>query len=188
MVVDIGGGTTDIAIISLGGIVNAASIRIAGDVMDEVIMEYLRNKQNLMVGSDTAERVKNVLGTALVPADGEGTSLTIRGRDKLTGSPKEVQLNQKQVAEALSEPITRIRESVASVLHQTCPTLSNDISSTGIMLTGGGSQLVDLDVILRNRTNLPVVTAHDPLRCVVNGTGQALDLGSNLKHIIDYDS
>ena len=188
MVVDVGGGTTDIAIIALGGIVHASSIRVAGDRMDEVIYEYMRDKHNLIIGADTAEQVKNVLGTALVPPDGQGSSLVVRGRDRLGGSPKEILIYQRHAAEALAEPVGRIRESVASVLQLTPPALSNDISATGIMLTGGGAQIADLDTILRKRTNLPVVTADDPLRCVANGTGQALDLGSELRHIVDYES
>ncbi len=188
MVVDIGGGTTDIAIISLGGIVHAASIRVAGNLMDEVITEYMRDKHNLIIGSDTAEQIKNVLGTAMVPPDGQGSSLVVRGRDRLGGSPKEVLLNQLHAAEALAEPIGRIREAVASVLQMTPPALSNDISATGVMLTGGGVQIAELDTILRNRIKLPVVTADDPLRCVAIGTGQALELGSQLRHIVDYES
>lgn len=187
MVVDIGGGTTDIAIISLGGIVHASSIRIAGDQMDQVVYEYVRDKHGLIIGTDTAEQIKNVLGTASVPADGQGEELTIQGRDKLGDTSKKIVLNQFHAAEALQGPIIRIRESIANVLQQTPPAISNDISTTGIMLTGGGSQIADLDTILRARTNLPVVTADEPLRCVAKGTGQALDIGVDLRHIIDYE-
>ncbi len=188
MVVDIGGGTTDIAIIALGGIVHANSIRVAGDLMDETIIDYLRIKHNLIVSTGTAEGVKNVLGTAMVPADGQGSSLMVRGRDRVGGAPRETELNQSHIAEALSEPLGRIREAIASVLQQTPPALSNDISTTGIMMTGGGAQIADLDATLRKRTNLPVVIADDPLRCVAKGTGLALDLNPQLRHVIDYES
>ena len=188
MVVDIGGGTTDIAVISLGGIVQANSIRIAGDYMDEVLIDYMRDKHHLIIGGDTAERIKNVLGTALAPEDGKGAGLAVRGRDRLGGSPKKIQITEAHVAEALNEPVNRIRESVASVLQLTPPALSNDISKTGIMMTGGGAQLKDLDTLFRRRTNIPVTISEDPLRCVANGTGQAMEIGPTLRHMIDYES
>ncbi len=188
MVVDIGGGTTDIAIIALGGIVHAASIRVAGDRMDEALIEYMRESHNLIIGPDSAEQIKNILGIAMTPHDGQGSNMIVRGRDRLGGSPREMQIFQWHVAEALADPVGRIREAVASLLQLTPPSLSNDISSTGIILTGGGAQLSELDSVLRQRTNLPVAAAEDPLRCVAHGTGQALDINPALGHIIDYQS
>lgn len=188
MVVDIGGGTTDIAAISAGGIINAKSINCAGDTMDQAIIDYMREEHELTIGTHTAEQIKNVLGTAMPPKDGEGESLNVRGLAKLQGTPAEVELNQFHVAKALSAAITDIARAVAAVVQQTPPEISNDISSTGIVLTGGGAKIQELDTVIRKRVNLPVVTADDPLRCVAAGTGQALDLGIELSHIIDYTS
>ena len=186
MVVDIGGGTTEVAVLSLSDIVYANSIRVGGDRMDEALASYLRRKHNLLIGEATAERVKNSLGTARMPRDGQGKIMTIRGRDVLNGLPKEFSISQAQVAEALSEPVQSIREAVLTALESTPPDLSSDISDTGVILTGGGALLGDLDTELRQQTGLPITVAEDPLRCVAVGTGEALSLELMLKHVIDY--
>ncbi|MGM0583371.1 MAG: rod shape-determining protein [Pseudomonadota bacterium] len=186
MVVDIGGGTTEVAVLSLGDIVYARSIRVGGDKMDEAIISYLRRQQNILIGESTAERIKTTIGTARVPEDGRGRSLEIRGRDLLNGIPKEIEVTQGQIAEALAEPVMQIKEAVMSALEATPPDLAADIVDRGVMLTGGGALLGDLDLALREQTGLAITVAEDPLSCVALGTGKALEHERDLIHILNY--
>lgn len=188
MVVDIGGGTTEVAVLSLGDIVYARSVRVGGDRMDESIISYLRRQQNLLVGEATAERIKTTIGTARMPDDGRGRSIPIRGRDLLNGVPKEIEINQAQIAEALGEPVQQICDAVKIALEATPPDLAADIVDRGVMLTGGGALLGDLDLALREQTGLAVSIAEDSLNCVALGTGKALEFEKQLRHAIDYDS
>jgi rod shape-determining protein MreB len=188
MVVDIGGGTTEVAVLSLGDIVYARSVRVGGDRMDEAIISYLRRQQNLLVGEATAERIKTTIGTARMPDDGRGRSIPIRGRDLLNGVPKEIEINQAQIAEALGEPVQQICDAVKIALEATPPDLAADIVDRGVMLTGGGALLGDLDLALREQTGLAVSIAEDSLNCVALGTGKALEFEKQLRHAIDYDS
>jgi rod shape-determining protein MreB and related proteins len=184
MVVDIGGGTTEVAVLSLGDIVYARSVRVGGDRMDEAIVNYLRRQQNLLVGESTAERIKTSIGTARMPDDGRGASMQIRGRDLLNGVPKETEINQAQVA----EPVQAICEAVITALEATPPDLAADIVDRGVMLTGGGALLGDLDLALREQTGLSISIADQSLNCVALGTGKALEYEKQLRHVIDYDS
>lgn len=173
MVVDIGGGTTDVAVISLGSIVHSESLRIAGNRMDEVIMRYIRNVYNLMIGERTAEEIKMRIGSAY-PLQQE-LSMEVRGRDLVAGLPKTIQVTSEEIREALTEPVSAIVEKVKRVLEKTPPELSADIIERGIMLTGGGALLRGLDQLISSVTGLPVRVAEDPLTCVVIGTGRALE-------------
>lgn len=175
MVVDIGGGTTEVAVLSLSGIVYADSVRVGGDKMDECLIGYIRRNHNLLIGESTAERIKKEVGTAMVPEDGVGKTITLKGRDLMNGVPKEIEINQSQVAEALKEPVTAIIEGVKVALELTPPELAADIVDRGIVLTGGGALLGDLDTMLRRATGLPVTVAEEPLTCVALGTGRALE-------------
>ncbi len=175
MVVDIGGGTTEVAVLSLRGIVFATSVRVGGDKMDEGLIAYIRRNHNLLVGEATAERIKKEIGTALIPEDGVGKTMTIKGRDLMNGVPKELEINQLQVAEALSQPVGAIVEGVKVALEQTAPELAADIVDLGVVLTGGGALLQDLDTVIRRATGLPVTIAEEPLTCVALGTGRALE-------------
>ncbi|HCK32166.1 MAG TPA: rod shape-determining protein, partial [Rhodospirillaceae bacterium] len=175
MVVDIGGGTAEVAVISLGGIVFAKSVRVGGDKMDEAIIAYIRRVHNLLIGESTAERIKKEIGSACPPADGNGKTVTIKGRDLLNGVPKEITITERQIAESLAEPVGHIVEGVRVALEQTAPELAADIVEKGIVLTGGGALLSNLDFVLRHATGLPVTIADDPLKCVALGTGQALE-------------
>jgi rod shape-determining protein MreB len=175
MVVDIGGGTTEVAVLSLSGIVYATSVRVGGDKMDEALIAYIRRNHNLLIGEATAERIKKEIGTALVPEDGVGGEMTIKGRDLMNGVPKELEINQLQVAEALSEPVSAIVEGVKVALEHTAPELAADIVDRGVVLTGGGGMLADLDTVIRRATGLPVTIAEEPLTCVALGTGRALE-------------
>ncbi|MED4070720.1 rod shape-determining protein [Priestia endophytica] len=173
MVVDIGGGTTEVAIISLGGIVTSQSIRIAGDEMDEAIIQYIRKNYNLMIGERTAEAMKVEIGSASTPEDVE--NMEIRGRDLLTGLPKTIEISADEIADALKDTVQAIIDSVKSTLEQTPPELAADIMDRGIVLTGGGALLRNLDKMISDETSLPVVIAEDPLDCVAIGTGKALE-------------
>ena len=188
MVVDIGGGTTEVAVVSLGDIVYARSIRVGGDRMDEAIISYLRRHQNLLVGESTAEQIKTSIGTARMPDDGRGTSMQIRGRNLLSGLPEEIEISQAQVAGALAEPVQQICEAVMTALEQTPPDLASDIVDRGVMLPGGGALLGDLVLALREITGLAVLIADEPLNCVALGTGKALENEKQFRHAIDYDS
>lgn len=184
MVVDIGGGTTEVAVISLGGIVYARSVRVGGDKMDEAIIAYIRRVHNLLVGEGTAERIKKEIGSACPPADGEGRQMHIKGRDLMNGVPKEIIITERQVAESLAEPVGQIVEGVKVALEHTPPELAADIVDKGIVLTGGGALLSNLDFVLRHATGLPVTIADDPLSCVVLGTGHALEEMNTLKNVL----
>jgi rod shape-determining protein MreB len=175
MVVDVGGGTTEVAVVSLGGVVYARSVRVGGDKMDEAIIGYIRRVHNLLIGESTAERIKKEIGSACPPADGEGRIMKIKGRDLMNGVPKEITMTERQIAEALMEPVSQIVEAVKVALENTAPELSADIVDKGIVLTGGGSLLTNLDYVLRYATGLPVIVADDALMCVALGSGQALE-------------
>jgi len=175
MVVDIGGGTTEVAVLSLGGIVYAKSVRVGGDKMDTAIVSYIRRNMNLLVGESSAERIKKQIGCACPPDKGEGETIEIKGRDLLNGIPKEIVVSERQIAEALSEPVAQIVESVKVALENTAPELAADIVDKGIVLTGGGALLKNLDQVLREATGLPVSVAEEPLACVAKGSGRALD-------------
>jgi rod shape-determining protein MreB len=173
MIVDIGGGTTEVAVISLSGIVYSQSVRVGGDKMDDAIVAYLKRKYNLLVGEQTAERVKCQIGNAY-PGE-EIETMEVKGRDLVAGVPKTVVVNSDEIRDALSEPINTIVEAVMGALERTPPELSADIVDKGIVLTGGGSQLKNLDVLLREETGLPVMLSDDPVSAVVLGSGKALD-------------
>lgn len=175
MVVDIGGGTTEVAVLSLRGLAYSTSVRVGGDKMDEAIVSYVRRNHNLLIGEATAERIKQEVGVAKPPADGIGKTIHIKGRDLVNGVPKEIQINQGQIAEALSEPVGTIVEGVRIALENTAPELAADIVDQGIVLTGGGALLEGIDEVLRDETGLPVTVAEDPLTCVALGTGRALE-------------
>ncbi len=184
MVVDIGGGTTEVAVLSLGGIVYAGSIRVGGTKMDEAIISYIRRNHNLLIGEATAERIKKEIGSACLPEDGNGRVLEIKGRDLMNGVPKEIVISQRQISESLSEPIAAIIEAVKAGLEHTAPELSADIVDKGIVLTGGGSLLENLDFVLRHATGLPVSLADEPLTCVALGTGRCLEEMTTLRHVL----
>jgi len=184
MVVDIGGGTTEVAVLSLGGIVYSRSVRIGGDKMDEAIISYIRRQHNLLIGEASAERIKKGVGSALPPQSGDGRTMELKGRDLINGIPKEITISERQVAESLSEPVAAIVEGVKLALENTAPELAADIVDRGIVLTGGGALLSNLDVLLREATGLPVVLAEDALSCVALGTGKALDLMNDHKNVL----
>jgi rod shape-determining protein MreB len=181
MIVDIGGGTTEVAVISLSGIVAARSIRVAGDKMDEAVVAYIRRKYNLLIGERTAELVKKQIGNAYRLDEIE--SMEIKGRDLIAGVPKTIVVTSDEIREALAEPVGAIVEAVRSVLERTPPELAADIVDRGIVLTGGGSLLRNLDVLLREETGLPVMVSDSPECAVVLGTGRALDELALLKEV-----
>ena len=181
MVVDIGGGTTDVAVISLSGIVTSSSIRCGGDKMDEAIINYVKRKYNMLIGERTAENVKMTIATA-APQGGSNT-MEIKGRDLVAGIPKVVVASGEEIAEALVEPIHSIVETVHQTLEKTPPELAADIVDRGIMLVGGGSLLADFDHVLRQETKLPILRSDDPFTAVVHGAGKALDNLSLLKDV-----
>lgn len=174
MIVDIGGGTTEVAVLSLGGIVYACSVRVGGDKMDEAIINYIRRNHNLLIGESTAEQIKKEIASAVVGLDSSNKTVSIKGRSMINGVPQEIEINQKQVAESLSEVVTAIIQGVKTALENTAPELSADIVDRGIVLTGGGAQLRNLSDVLSQATGLPVFVAEDPLTCVARGTGHAL--------------
>src|SRR5438045_7512193 len=173
MIVDIGGGTTEVAVISLAGIVFAKSIRVAGDKMDEAIVSYIKRKYNLLIGERSAEQIKKDIGSAY-PRD-EVLTVEVKGRDLVAGVPKTLTVNSDEVRDALAEPVNAIVEAVRIVLERTPPELSADIVDKGIVLSGGGSQPKNLHVLLREETGLPVMLSENPQLAVVLGTGKALD-------------
>lgn len=173
MVVDIGGGTTEVAIISLGGIVTDRSIRVAGDEMDEAITQYIKKKYNLMIGERTAEMLKMEIGSAIAPEEKE--TMDIRGRDLVSGLPKTIEVTIQEIAEALSETVAAIVEAVKVTLENSPPELAADIMDRGIVLTGGGALLRNLDKLLSDETGMPVLVAENALDCVAIGTGRSLD-------------
>jgi rod shape-determining protein MreB len=175
MVVDIGGGTTEVAVLSLNGLAYSASIRVGGDRMDEAIASAIRRKHNLMIGESTAERIKVEIGTAQVPEDGIGVTTKVRGRDLVKGVPAEVEVNQREIANALAELTAQVVEAVHSALEKTEPELASDIYDRGIVMTGGGSLLGHLDDVLSKATGLPVMVAENALMCVATGAGRALE-------------
>ena len=175
MVVDIGGGTTEVAVLSLRGLAYTTSVRVGGDKMDEAIGSYVRRNHNLLIGEATAERIKQEVGVAKMPADGKGLTIHIKGRDLVNGVPKEITITQGQIAEALTEPVSAIVEGVRIALENTQPELAADIVDQGIVLTGGGALLTGIDEVLREATGLPVSIADDPLTGVALGTGRALE-------------
>ncbi|MFE8703451.1 rod shape-determining protein [Cytobacillus sp. FJAT-54145] len=173
MVVDIGGGTTEVAIISLGGIVTSQSIRIAGDEMDDAVINYIRKTYNLMIGDRTAEAIKLEVGSA---GDPDGIdNMEIRGRDLLTGLPKTIEITAEEISKALHDTVYAIVDAVKVTLEKTPPELAADIMDRGIVLTGGGALLRNLDKVISAETNMPVLIAENPLDCVAIGTGKALD-------------
>lgn len=184
MIVDIGGGTTEVAVLSLGGIVYARSVRVGGDKMDDAIISYIRRHFNLLIGESTAERIKKEIGTAFVNPDLPLREMEIKGRDLINGIPKEMVLNEKQIAESLIEPISQIVEAVKTALECTPPELSSDIVDKGIVLTGGGALLNNLGHVLRDATKLPVFVADNALACVALGIGRVLEDFSRLKHVL----
>ena len=183
MVVDIGGGTTEIAVISLGGIVTSRSIRIGGDEMDTAIVQYIKRLYNLMIGERTAEEIKITIGTAIVTPETDRT-MDIRGRDLVSGLPKTLTIQTREVREALNEPIYKIIDAVKNTLEKTPPELAADVMDHGIMMTGGGALLMNLDKLLSHETGMPVLVSEDALSCVGEGTGRTLENIGLLKSVV----
>ena len=183
MVVDIGGGTTEIAVISLGGIVTSRSIRIGGDEMDSSIVQYIKRMYNLMIGERTAEDIKIRIGSAIVTPDADAT-MDIRGRDLVSGLPKTLTIKASEIREALGEPIFKIIDAVKGTLEKTPPELAADVMDHGIMMTGGGALLMNLDKLLSHETGMPVLVAEDALSCVGEGTGRSLENIELLKRVV----
>jgi rod shape-determining protein MreB len=173
MVIDIGGGTTEIAVIALSGIVSDTSIRVGGDEIDEAIVQFLKKDYNIMIGEPTAELVKMTIGSAY--PTGEEQEMEVKGRDIVSGIPKTVSINSMEVREAIQEPIAAVVDAVRQALEHTPPELASDIVDRGIVMTGGGALLKGLDALLRENTNLPINVDEEPLTCVVRGTGRILD-------------
>lgn len=184
MIVDIGGGTTEIAVISLGGIVYSMSVRVGGDKLDEAIVNYIRRKHNLLIGDATAERIKVEIGSALKPEKGKGKEIEIKGRDLVNGVPRNLKTSEAEIAEALSGPVSRIVEGIKTALEATPPELAADIVDKGIMLSGGGGMLGNLDELLRKETGLPVCISEDPLLCVAKGSGRILEEMKTLGQVL----
>lgn len=174
IVVDIGGGTTEVAIISLGGIVYARSIRVGGDRMDEEIVSYIKRTFNLLIGEATSERIKKEIGAAIGTLESKDIKMSIKGRSLLDGNPRDIEISQKHVAEALADPVSIIANGVKEALEQTLPELIADIIDGGIMLTGGGALLQNLDKVISHMTGVTTSVAENPLNCVVLGTGKAI--------------
>ncbi|NCG11518.1 MAG: MreB/Mrl family cell shape determining protein [Alphaproteobacteria bacterium] len=184
MIVDIGGGTTEVAVLSLGGIVYSRSVRVGGDKMDEAIIAYIRRHHNLLLGESSSERIKKEVGSAAITDGGKGVSINIKGRDLMNGVPREVAISQSEIVESLSEPVGQIIEAVKVALEATPPELAADIVDKGIILTGGGALLKNLDKVLRDETGLPVSIADEALSCVALGTGRALEHIKTMKHVL----
>lgn len=173
MIIDIGGGTTEVAVISLKGIVYSVSVRVAGDKMDDAILNYIKRKYNLLIGDRTAEQVKINIGCAY--PDNEDRTMEVKGRDLIAGIPKTLVIGQEEIREALEEPINAIVDAVKQALERTPPELAADIVDKGIVMAGGGALLRNLDILLREETGLPVMLAEDPISAVVLGSGKCLD-------------
>jgi len=184
MVVDIGGGTTEVGVLALGGIVYSRSVRIGGDYMDEAIINYIRRQYNLLIGEATAERIKKEIGSASYPKDGKGKQMKIKGRDFVSGLPKEVALTEHNIAESLVDSVNQIIEAIRVTLESTPPELASDVAERGIVLTGGGALLQNLDKVISGITKLPVIIADDPLFCVARGCGHVLDNMKQFKHTL----
>ncbi|WP_305829046.1 rod shape-determining protein [Alkaliphilus sp. B6464] len=182
MVVDIGGGTTEVAIISLGGIVTAKSIRVGGDELDESIVQYIKREYSLMIGERTAEEVKVTVGSAFPKSKEE--KMLVRGRDLVSGLPKTLEITSSEIMDALKEPVGQIIEAIKYTLEKTPPELAADIMEMGIMLTGGGALLDGLDKLVRKETGMPVQIAEEPLDCVVMGTGKTIEEIDTLKRVL----
>jgi rod shape-determining protein MreB len=182
MIVDIGGGTTEVAVISLAGVVYAQSVRVGGDKLDEAIVQYMKRKYNLLIGERTAEAVKIGIGNVHATS-AETVTMDIKGRDLVSGIPKTMEVNSDEIREAMSEPVNTIVEAVRISLERTPPELAADIVDKGIVLAGGGAYLKNMDILLQKETGLPVVVAEDPLSCVVLGSGAVLDQLDLLKQV-----
>ncbi|HEX9137728.1 MAG TPA: rod shape-determining protein, partial [Nitrospirota bacterium] len=183
MIVDIGGGTTDIAVISMDGVVYSKAIRVGGDKMDEAIINYIKRKYNLLIGEMMAESIKLEIGSAY-KTDSSRQTMEIKGRDLVSGIPKTLILDDSEVRESLAEPVSQILNGIKLALENTPPELSADIVDKGIVLAGGGALLKGLDVYLREETSLPIIIAEDPLTCVALGAGKVLDDEEILKKVI----
>jgi len=183
MIVDIGGGTTEVAVISLSGIVYCNSVRIAGDRIDEAIIQYIKRKYNLLIGERTAEFVKISIGSAYPVENEQEIDLEIKGRDLVGGIPKTLEISSKDIREAIAEPVNAIVDSVRLALERTPPELAADIVDRGIVLSGGGALLKNLDLLIKEVTRLPVIVADNPLTAVVEGAGKVLDDMKLLKEI-----
>ena len=173
MIVDIGGGTTEVAVISLGGIVYSRSVRVAGDKFDDSIVNYIKRKYSLLIGERTAEQIKLSIGCAY-PFEEERT-FEVKGRDLISGAPKTIELNSEEIRDALAEPVSAVVDAIKVALERTPPELAADIVDNGIVLAGGGALLSNLDILIKEKTGLPVTVAEDPLTCVVRGSGKALE-------------
>jgi len=181
MIVDIGGGTTEVAVISLSGIVYSLSVRTAGDKMDEAIVNYIKRKHNLLIGERTAELIKITIGTAFPEEDIK--TVDVKGRDMITGIPKTIEISSVEITEAIQEPINTIVDGVKTALERTPPELASDIVDRGIILAGGGALLTNLDVLLKEETGLPIIVCESPLTAVVLGSGKCLDELDLLKDV-----
>ena len=181
MVLDIGGGTSEVAVISLGGIVTSRSVRVAGDEFDSSIINYIKKKYNLLIGERTAENIKIAIGSAYPYADNE-PSMDIKGRNLLNGLPENITVTSEEIREALSEPLSHVIEAIKVTLEKTPPELAADIIDQGIMLAGGGALLKGLDLLIHAETGMPVKVAERPLDCVADGTGKVLE---NIDKLID---
>ena len=188
MIVDIGGGTTDVAIISLGGIVVSESLRIAGNEFDEAIIRYIRHKENLLIGDRTAEEVKMKVGAAVIWRPDDVREIEVRGRDLINGLPKTISVVSEDVVEALKEPVQKIADGVRRVLETAPPELVADVIDRGIIMTGGGSLLKNFDELLRQTTGIPVVVAENAADCVALGTGRALEMTHVLEDALISDN
>ncbi|HCC07938.1 MAG TPA: rod shape-determining protein [Clostridiales bacterium] len=184
MIVDIGGGTCEVAVISLGGIVTSKSLRIAGDALDENIINHIKKEHNLMIGYRTAEEIKLEIGAAYIESDDENYTKTIKGRDLITGLPKTITISSAEVSRALKDSVNAIVDCIKATLEKTPPELSADVMVNGITLAGGGALLRNLDKLISKETDMPVYVANDPLTCVARGTGMTLEHIENLKTVL----
>ena len=185
MIVDIGGGTTEVAVISLGGIVYSKSVRVAGDKFDEAIANYIKKKYSLLIGERTAEAIKVSIGNAY-PSDDLKKKVEVKGRDLIAGAPKTIEVTSDEIRDALSDPTAEVVEAIKICLEKTPPELAADIVDDGIILAGGGSLLANLDILIKEKTGLPVSLAEDPLTCVVRGSGKVLQSLYLLKQVTTY--